>query len=194
MSCWCNIDETAGGGGGGWWWVVSPLTVHVDIVYDTGLELHQWRLLLPAPRPGAPGPGLRVGLDHEWLLTLPPLLLFQQRPLLTKRGGGQQWRETLEMWSSLSPHNEMRCRPSLVRSRKQNRNTKLLQLWIHVICKWSHTENQTITRQSSDASQTKTKVMDAVSHRCCLLHHMKIWSRDLQIATRLLPPPSRLND
>lgn len=57
------------------------LTVHDDIAGDTEAGLHQWGLLFTSPRPGAPGPGLWVGLDHQRLLTLPPLLLFKQCPL-----------------------------------------------------------------------------------------------------------------
>lgn len=57
------------------------LTIHDDIVDDTELRLHQGGLLLASACPGAPGPSLCVGLDHQGFLTLPPLLLFQKCPL-----------------------------------------------------------------------------------------------------------------
>lgn len=57
------------------------LTIHDDIVGGAELRVYQRGLLLAAPRPGAPGPSLCVGLDHQRLLTLSPLLLLQQSPL-----------------------------------------------------------------------------------------------------------------
>lgn len=57
------------------------LTIHDDIVGGAELRVNQRGLLLTAPRPGAPGPSLCVGLDHQRLLTLSPLLLLQQSPL-----------------------------------------------------------------------------------------------------------------
>lgn len=62
------------------------LTIHDDIIGDAELGVHQRGLFFAPPRPAASGPGLGVGLDHEGFLTLPPLLLLQQRPLLGRGG------------------------------------------------------------------------------------------------------------
>lgn len=64
------------------------LTIHDDVVGDVDLRLHQRRLLLTTPCPGAPGPSLCVGLDHQRFLALPPLLLLQQCPLWTEQESG----------------------------------------------------------------------------------------------------------
>lgn len=61
------------------------LTIHDDIVGGAELRVYQRGLFLTAPRPGAPGTSLRVGLDHQRLLTLSPLLLLQQGPLWNKQ-------------------------------------------------------------------------------------------------------------
>lgn len=67
------------------------LTVHDDIIGDAELGLDQRGLFFPPPCPGASGPGLRVRLDHEGFLTLPPLLLLQQRPLWARKGRIKDW-------------------------------------------------------------------------------------------------------
>lgn len=74
------FPATARGSGG------NLLTIYDDVIGEAAPRLDQRGLFFPPPCPGASGPGLRVGLDHEGFLTLPPLLLLQQRPLV----GGQR--------------------------------------------------------------------------------------------------------
>lgn len=77
------------------------LTIHDDLIGDAELGLHQRGLLLPPPRPGPSGPGLRVGLDHEGFLPLPPLLLLQQRPLQGGKGRHDSFSRTF--WAQAGP-------------------------------------------------------------------------------------------
>ena len=67
---------------------LPSLTFQDGVGGDGQAGVHQRGLLLPTPRPaGAPRLGLLVGLHHQGLLPLPPLLLLQQRPLVGGRDG-----------------------------------------------------------------------------------------------------------